>query len=253
MNRKKFIKTASATLTLTIFNPLQIVEELVPEQEVYLPFIDGMRKVTRLKSENSLVNNATAQYYYGGYSYGSLAPYQNWYAYQQALHQWQQQMLYWRQQQYYAWLRRSHIQRMQQLLYQYRNYQQIGQPQVWSNVKSIYGFARDNYAQPTLFGLNKYRNNVSVKDNIKGAAKIFDAINNYYGASEAQKTVGPQSSESNAAIKFGNKYLYGKKYDTENGIVAISNPDQKVTADNGKVGQLAKYVTGPDGEQYAVV
>lgn len=256
MERKKFIRTALATTGLVMMNPFSLLDILEPETEVLLPFIDGKRKVTLLKPKRSLFNSVQAQSYgyYNNYSYGNLAPYQQWYAYQQALAEWNTRLAYWQQQQYYAWLQQVHIQRMQTVLSHYNNYQYIGQPDVWPTVKSIYAFAKDNFNQPTLFGINKSRQEVAINSNLKGAAKIFNAVNQYYGNNEAEKTVGPQSSEKPAKITLpNNDFKWGKYYKTENGVLAVSNPDQKVMADNGYVGQLAKYVTGPDGEQYAVV
>lgn len=253
MKRRIFLKAISTTSLLSIINPLGLFDDLIPEEEVMLPFIDGIRKVSKLQ----LTPNAAELYahnYYCDYSYDAMAPYREWYAYQQALAVWEQQMMYWMQQeQYYAWLKQFYIQKMKQLLYVYRGHMQIGLPQIWDHIESIYGYARDKYGQPILFGLNQYQNNVAVKDNLIGASKIFYTISNYYGLNEAQKTVGPQSTEVPAAIEFGNNFLFGKKYDTENGLLAVSNPNQLVRADNGKVGRLAKYVTGPDGEKYGVV
>ena len=124
MKRKTFIKALSATAIVSLANPAGLIEVFLPDEEFYLPFIDGKRKVIRLKSKIALISELKAQYYYRqNYSYGAIAPYQQWYAYQQALQYWQQRMLYWRQQQYYAWLRQAHIQKMQQLLYRYRHYQ----------------------------------------------------------------------------------------------------------------------------------
>jgi hypothetical protein len=265
MERKQFIKVAFATTGLVIANPFSILDIFDPEKDVMLPFLDGKRSVTLLKPKVNAINTAHAQVggYYGNYNYGNLAPYQQWHAYQQALAEWNARMQYWQQQQYYAWLQQAHIQRMQAALNHYSNYQHIGDPQVWPQVRSIYAYAKDNYNQPTLFGINQSRQEVAIKDNLEGAAKIWNAVNQHYtnqrggefGSKEAQKTVGPQSSETNAAIRLpDNSIKIGKKYNTANGIVAISNPNEQVRDNNtGQVGRLAKFVTGPDGEQYAVV
>lgn len=258
MERKQFLKAALATTGLVVVNPFSILDIFDPEKDVILPFLDGERSVTLLKPRIGLTNNAHAQVngYYGSYNYGHLAPYQQWYAYQQAVAEWNMRMQYWRQQQHYAWLQQAHIQRMQAALNHYSNYQHIGDPQVWPHVRSIYAFAKDNYNQPTLFGINQSRQEVAVRDNLEGSAKIFNAVTQYYGQSEAEKTVGPQSSESNAAIRLpnSNEIRLGKQYRTSNGIVAISHPNEKVRDNTtGQVGRLAKFVTGPDGEQYAVV
>lgn len=256
MKRKIFIKAIMATSVLTVVDPLRLLESLEPEKDITLPFVDGHRTVTLLKPKSEWVSKLNAQYYYGSYynsySYSNLANYQYWYNYQQAVSYYQQSMARW-QQQYYTWMQQSHVQQMQRLLQQYRSYQQIGQPDVWPAVKSIYAYAKD-YSGPTLFGLNKYKQAVATKDNLQGAAKIFDAINNHYGQREAERTVGPQSDEKLARITLPNgQYKNGKYYDTDNGFLAVSNPDELVRADNGKVGRLAKYVTGDDGQQYAVV
>ncbi len=265
MERKEFLKLALATAGLAVVNPFKVVDLFESEKDVILPFLDGKREVTLLKPKVSLINKVDAQVYgyYNNFSYNNLAPYQQWYAYQRAVAEWNAQMQYWRQQQYYTWLQQSHIQQMQSVLNQYSNHQHIGEPQVWPEVRSIYAFAKDNFSQPTLFGINKDRHDVAIKDNLQGAAKIWEAVNQHYssqggpqfGYSEAQKTVGPQSSETNAAIRLPNNDIkIGKAYDTRNGIVAISKPTDLVRDNTtGKVGQLAKFVTGPDGEQYKVV
>ncbi|CAN0450905.1 unnamed protein product, partial [Ectocarpus fasciculatus] len=254
MKRAQFLKAALATSGLTITNPLSFFEIFISDKDVILPFMDGNRSVTLLRPKISPVGLVKAQVngYYGSYSYGYLAPYQQWYAYQQAVAEWSRRMQYWQQQQYYTWLQQAHAQRMQAVLNHYSNYQNIGEPQVWPQVRSIYAFAKDNFNYPTLFGINKSRREVAVKDNVQGAAKIFNAVNQYYGESEAEKTVGPQSSESNAAIRLPNNDIkLGRQYDTANGIVAVSHPNE-IVRDNttGQVGRLAKFGTGPDGEQY---
>lgn len=254
MERKHFLKAALATTGLALVNPFSVLDIFDFETDVILPFIDGNRKVTLLKPKISLFNSVKAQNYgyYNNYNYGNLAPYQQWYAYQQALAEWNMRMQYWQQQQYYAWFQQAHMQKMQSVLSHYSSSQHIGQPDVWPEVKSIYAFAKDNFNQPTLFGINSNRHEVAVKNNVKGAAKVFDAINNYYGHGEAEKTVGPQSSEVPAAITLpGGNRMLGVSYDTKNGSLSISN--DQVRADNGQVGKLIKYVTGPDGAQYKVV
>ena len=215
MERKEFLKAVIATTGLSVVNPGSVLDFLEPEKDVILPFMDGKRSVTLLKPRVSLMNKAQAQVsgYYGSYNYANLAPYQQWYAYQQAMAEWNMRMQYWRQQQFYAWLQQAHVQRMQTVLSHYNNYQHIGEPQVWPQVRSIYAFAKDNFNQPTLFGINQSRQEVAVRDNLEGSAKIFNAVSQYYGQSEAEKTVGPQSSESNAAISLPNssEIRLGKK------------------------------------------
>ena len=67
-----------------------------------------------------------------------------------------------------------------------------------------------------------------------------------------KKTVDPQSSEIGATIVVPNNILLrGKGYKTENGALAVS--DNPVRTEDGEVGKLVKYHTGPDGEEYMIV
>ncbi|MCJ8210408.1 hypothetical protein MUY27_11870 [Mucilaginibacter sp. RS28] len=259
MKRRAFVQALACTSTLAVINPLEIMNYFEPARDVVLPFIDGKKTVTILAPKRILVNQAQAQYqvpygYQGAYAYGNMAPYQNWVAQQQAIAQWQQQMLYWQQQQYAAWLNQQHIMAVQNMMYQYQG-QQIAPPQVWPGVRSIYGFAKDYSNTPTMIGVNEYAQPVASKETLRGAAKIFASVNQYYDEQEAERTTGPQTVEQPVQISIPNNSmtLRGKAYGTKNGFVAVSNPDQPVQSNDGRVGRLGKYVTGPDGEQYTVV
>lgn len=261
MERKFFIKSTLATAALSVIDPFSVFDLFEEERDIMLPFIGGMQKITLLKRKSRLIPALNAQTgyhtqygYQQSYDYGSLAPYNQWYAYQQAVAYWNQQLVAWQQQQQYNyWLQQSHIYRMQYMLSQYQGNQQIGQPSIAPAVRGIYGFAKDSYNQPTLFGLNTQQAPVEVKHTVKGAAKIFDRVNKFYGGEEAERAVLPQTSEGLAQIVLpNNTMLAGKYYHTEKGTVAISNPDQKVLSQDGTEGQLGKYVT-KDGLQYMVV
>lgn len=99
MERKYFIKTVLATATLSAISPFALVELLKEKEDIILPFADGMRKITLLKPKKGLIANLEAQVgyqtqygYQQSYNYNLLAPYQEWYAYQQALANWNQQI-----------------------------------------------------------------------------------------------------------------------------------------------------------------
>jgi hypothetical protein len=141
---------------------------------------------------------------------------------------------------------------MQYLIQQYSNYQQISAPKIMEHIRSLYAFANTPGYSPALIGLNGQKNNVAIQDTLKGAASVWDEVSDYYSDKEAQKSVGPQSSERPATIKIpGNILLKGKGYETKNGALGVSS--DLVQTEDGKVGNLVKYRTGPDGEQYMVI
>lgn len=145
MNRQTFMKSMLATATFSVFNPFGVLDLFTPVKDIVLPFIDEEKKITLLKRSKGLVEEANSQNYqtqYGyhsNYNYNTLAPYQEWYAYQQAIAQWN--YYYQQQQQYYAWLQQAHLQQMQYLMQQYNGYQ-IGVPAVRPAIQSIYAFAK---------------------------------------------------------------------------------------------------------------
>lgn len=256
MKRKSFLKSIVLTTGFSMVNPSGILDLLEPSKDVILPFPRGLkRKITILKSKIGFFNGISAQYqipysYHQGYNYNNLAQYQQMYAYQQAAAQWNN--YYRQQQQYYTWLQAEHIRQMQYILQHYSSYQQIGDPNIWGHVTSMYAFARNQGYQPVLFGLNSSKDEVAIKDTLKGAANVFDEVNDYYNENEAQKSVGPQTSEVRASIKIPNNIiLKGKGYETKNGALAVS--DELVQTEDGEVGKLVKYHTGEDGQQYMVV
>ena len=261
MERKSFIKTVLATATLSVINPFTVFDLFEEEKDIMLPFIGGMQRITLLKHKASLVSDLTAQSayyspyaYQQSYHYSHMAPYDQWYAYQQAVAYWNQQLLVWQQQQQYnSWLQQSHIQRMQYLLSQYQGSQKIGQPSLAPTVQSIYGFAKDSNERPTLFGLNSQQTPVEIKDTVPGTAKIAEVVTEAYGEQEAEVAVLPQSSEGKALMTLPNNSMLNAKYfKTARGTVGVTDPGQPVVAANGRVGQLGKFVT-KDGEQYMVI
>jgi|GEM_PF-3544127 hypothetical protein len=257
MERNVFLKSLALTAGFTIANPWGLVEEfLEPSKDITLPFPRGVKKVvTILRPKTGIFNKVDAQQitnfgYHQGYNYNNLAQYQQMYAYQQAVNQWD--AYYRQQQQYYTWLQTEHFRQMQYLLQQNSNYQQIGVPNIWEHIRSMYAFAKTPGTQPTLLGLNSARSSIGIRDTLKGAANVWDEVNEYYDEKEAQKTTGPQSSEIRAAITIPNNItLRGKGYETKNGALAVS--DELVKSEDGEVGKLVKFETGPDGEQYMVV
>ncbi len=257
MDRKKFLQSLALTTGITVVNPLGLLDFFSPIQETMLPFPRGvMKKVVILKERVGAVEKLNAQYvrtpygYHQGYNYNYLAQYNQMYAYQQAAAQWN--AYYQQQQQYYAWFQNEYQRQMQALLQQYSNYQQISAPKVMEHIRSLYAFANNPGSSPTLFGLNSQKSDVAIKNTLKGAASVWDEVSDYYSEKEAQKTVGPQTSEGRAAIKIpGNIILNGRGYETKNGGLGVSN--DLVQTEDGEVGNLVKYKTGPDGEQYMVI
>ncbi len=254
MNRKHFLKSLALTTGFSVVNPSGLLEFFSPVRELILPFPRGVKKkVTILAPKQGLFNQVSAQnirttydYHQGG-NYNSIAAYGQWYEYQQAAAQWNAYVQ--QQQQYYNWLRTDQL---QNLLQQYSPYQQIGSPSVAEHVRSVYAFAKNYNTPPVLFGLNRNQNQVATKDTLEGSYNVWEEVADYYGNKEAQKTVAPQSSEVRATIKIPNNILLqGKGYETNNGALAVS--DDLVEDEDGEVGNLVKYRTGPDGEQYMIV
>ena len=257
MEKREFIKKIAASTALLAFNPLSVLKISKNDRKVVLPFIDGEKEVILLGYRHFNQNEVMAQYGWDylnyGINYNYLAAYQTFYAYQQALNNWQQMYNQWMAQQYYAWLNSYYWQAMQNALNFYRNYQ-VTPPTPWNSIKSIYAFAKDYQNKDTFFGINKQYNQVAISETLLGADKVYQKVSNTYGLEEAQKTVGPQSSERNSAITLpDNSILYGKGYDTVNGTVSVSNKDQLVRSNDGKTRRLVKYVTGPDGVRYELM
>jgi hypothetical protein len=259
MDRKIFLKHLALTSTFTVSNPLYLAELFSPMREVLLPFPQGTKKlVTLLSSPQEYVvaqkiNAQTAipyANYSNNFSYNYLAPYQQWYSYQQAINYWNN--FYYQQQNYYSWLENSYLSAMQQLLMQYQNYQQIGQPTIWNDIESLYAYVGNSYNGHKFIGLNSDQVPVSISNTIPGAGNAWSAVNSDYGENEAQRAVGPQSSEVNAAIKLpNNMQIRGKGYKTKNGALAVS--DSYVQTEDNQIGKLVKYRTRKDGEQFLVV
>lgn len=254
MNRKYFLKSLALTAGFSIVNPTRVLEFFAPNRDFILPFPRGVKKKVRiLTPKQGLFNEATAQQvrtpysYYSGGNYNNMATYGQWYANQQAIAQWNAYVQ--QQQQYYNWLR---WEQLQYLLQQYSHYQQIGTPTVAEHVRSVYAFAQNYDTSPVFFGLNRNQNKVAIQETVEGAYNVWDDVADYYGRKEAQKTAAPQSSEKRATIKIPNNILLnGKGYETDNGALAVS--DELVETEDGEVGNLVKYRTGPDGEEYMIV
>jgi hypothetical protein len=255
MNRKYFLKSLALTTGFSIVNPSGVLELFAPVRDLILPFPRGVKKkVIILAPKQGLFNEVSAQHYvrtpYGyhtGGNYNSIAAYGQWYAHQQAVAQWNSYVQ--QQQQYYNWLQAN---QMQYLLQQYSSYQQIGPPSIWEHVRSVYAFAKNYNTPPVLFGLNRNQNQVATQETLEGASNVWEEVADYYGKKEAQKTVAPQTSEKRAKIKIPNNiFLNGNGYETDNGALAVS--DELVETEDGEVGNLVKYQTGPDGEEYMIV
>lgn len=248
MNRRKFLKNSailglsytSASLLLNVFND---------GEEVILPSVEGDLKVLIPRASMGIVSSAYAQSYYYNNSYQQMAHYNEMLAYQRALVEWRRQLAYYQVQQY-QWIRQQQIIALQNLMVKYSNYQ-IGQPKPWDSIESIYGFAVYNN-QPTLFGVNSKSKPVSIKKTVQGAGAVFEKVGEYFNQSTQEKATGPQTSESPAKIVLPNgSTLDGNGYKTKYGALGVSN--DIVQTQDGKVGQLAKYKLGKDGNQYLVV
>lgn len=256
MERRNFIRNVFVGSSVLTLGLSEVINSLIPQEDIILPFLDGEHKVTIYKNKFHFIQKTYAQQYmdYYGYNYGHLAPYGQWIAYQQAYNAWYQQMQMWYQQQHFSWLQSQHIQRMQQIMAMYQSgYQMGGNPQVMDYVQSIYGFA---YGRGGLifFGMNADRQHVGTQKTVKGASAMYDGIKSYYQSEEkAQGNVLPQSTERGATITLPNgSTLAGNGYRTTNGSFGVSTD---VVTDNttGKTGQVAKFKTAEDGEKYMVI
>tara|TARA_R110001599_G_scaffold353775_1_gene597172 strand:+ start:10829 stop:11578 length:750 start_codon:yes stop_codon:yes gene_type:complete len=249
MNRRHFVKSISAT-GLYFCGGAAFTELFKHSEEVRLPSLDGELTLQLPQTSSGFISSAHADTYnFYNHSYQNMAPYQNMVAYNIALQEWRRQ-LYQYQMQRYQWIQQQHIQRLQQMMTNYSGYQ-IGNPSPWDSVRSIYGFAVSNN-KPTLFGLNSNSESVQIQRSVQGAGAVFRKVGEYYNQNAQEQVVGPQSSESPAKIVLPNgSTLDGNGYQTQTGGLAVSN--EIVRSADGKVGQLAKYKLGKDGNQYLIV
>lgn len=247
MLKRNFLKFA----TLSVVPSVVLMDVIVrSDRKITLPTLNGFEEIT-ISPSISFIPNANAQgyAYYSGGAYGQLAPNDQWRLHMAAVQQWQQQMQAWQME--YAWLQEQHRIRMEQIVKYYKSYQYVGDPNVWPHVESVYGFAKDQ-GETVFFGMNADKEHVAIKKTLGGASKVYDAVRNIAGEKIAQTTTGPQSSESLAKIQLPDgDFLDATAYVTNNGAMAVS--DKKVTASNGKTGNLAKFHIGKDNQRYLVV
>jgi hypothetical protein len=247
MNRRKFIKSASAMSVFALGTTL-IPEIFKNVNSVTLPSLDGDLDIY-LGSDFSVIGKANAQNYYN-YSYQQMAPYQRMYEMQRAYALWQAKLAQFRTQQY-LWIRQQHINAVLAQMQQYSNQYNISAPRPWDYIESIYGFAVKN-GRPTLFGANSESKPVEITKTVQGAGAVFEKVGDYFNENVQQNAAGPQSNEVPALISLPNgNSLKGNAYKTKYGALGVT--EQVVQAKDGTTGQLAKFKLGSDGEQYLIV
>lgn len=249
MNRRNFIKAGLVgAVGLTV--PLKGIELLLNEyKEVDLPFLDGIQTVRIPVRSFSLVPEAHATNF-GGYDYRAMAQYEHMRRIEQARIYWEQRMRAMMAQRY-RWMQERHWEEINRQMGNYAGYN-IGEPNVWGSIRSIYGFAEREHYKPVLFGVNRKKRPVAISKTLKGSAAVFEKVGEFFDRDEQEKTVGPQSNEVQAKILLpSGDTLTGNGYKTKNGALALSN--NVVQTADGSVGQLAKYKLSDDGNQYLIV
>ncbi len=253
-NRRAFLKTRVLGGAAALLGLGELARQVLPGRDIVLPFLEGPRRIRLLAPGPGLWAPAHAQNfrYYAGGSYGAMAPYDEWLAHAQARQRWEAQMAAWRAMQQYQWMQAAHQARMRMILAQYQNYAWVGKPDVWDSVQSVYGFAKDNAGTPVLFGMGADRSQVQVKASLKGASSVWSKLGEHYARDEQERAVGPQSAEVPVKIMLPDgSALAGNGYKTAHGALGVSR--QTVQTADGQVGNLAKFTTGPDGNQYLVI
>lgn len=166
-----------------------------------------------------------------------------------------------RQAQQHRWLNSQRQSTMTGLVNNYRQGWQVSEPQVWSNIKSVYGYAQKAASNPSqlgelaLFGLNKLGEKVGIKDTITGAVGIWNELsqlvsNQGQKAKLAEYAAGPQSDERPMKISLPNgPRLPGQGYRTLAGRVKVSN---RRVESNGRTGRLIQYDLPGTGRRFTI-
>ena len=221
--------------------------------EVALPSFGNDLIVTLDPVEFSGTGSAKAQfysYYSDPYAYQRMLEHQNYLAYQQAVARWNQLMM--QRAAHHAWLQQQHFLAVQQVMRARAQYE-YGDPEVWGNIRSIYGLGRTpTNNSPILVGANESAEQVVISKTLKAAGSVFDRVGQYFDREEQERVVGPQSNEVVAHITLPDgSLLPGNAYTTKNGALGVT--DGKVKTADGRIGELAKFKLSDDGEQYLVI
>lgn len=252
--RRLFLKRNVLGAAVATIGVGEIARSLGNIEWVRLPTMQGELRIREIPDAGRILSKANAQgySYHSGGSYTAMAPSADWVAYVMARQRWEMQMAQWYAAQQYQWMMMAHRQRMLQILAQYESYPQVGRPKVYPTAHAVLGFARESSGQPVWFGMTEDKKHVEVKKSLKGASKAWDAIGKLYDDGERESAVVPQSTEKVLQITLpnGNKLL-GNGYKTTNRGLGVSL--EKVQAEDGRVGNLLKFTTGPDGENYLVI
>ena len=101
-------------------------------------------------------------------------------------------------------------------------------------------------------GVNSRSKQVAIKNTLGGAETVFGRVGDFFGQKTQQRVIGPQTSETRARIVLpSGDTLPGNGYKTKDGGFAVSN--ETVASADGRVGRLAKYTLGKDGNQYLII
>ena len=250
MNRRIFLKSAAYAGAFVAGGPL-VSNVLDFSYDIILPSSDGEITVT-VPRKLVEVQTAYAQFGVNPYAeYLQMMAYQEMLAYEAALVAWQQQVIAYQAQ--YEWIRQREISAMQAVMARYRNYD-VTQPRPWDAIHSIYGVARQPSVMPVMFGINREGDSIRNSKTFPATAAVYNDVLDRSSKKRAEKVAGPQTNDHAAHITLPNgDKLTGNAYETTVGAVGITDMSGFVDRKNGNVGQLVKYKTGRDGEEYMVI
>lgn len=252
ISRRQILSFGIGTTALMFLPSLQ--QLAIPTRWITLPGLDGPFEV-------QLPRHDWATAYAQGFFYNSTPYEQAAVFYQQQM---QMQMQYWaarqawlerevwrRQMQAHRWAQEQHRRAMEDFMRRNPSYQYANRPTPFPHVESVYAVALDRQQTPVLFGANREGKPVEIKHTVKGASAAFNLLKNI-GQEDAERSVGPQTSEVKAQIELPNdgEFIPARGYETANGVLAVST-DNYETRD-GRTGAIAKYETR-DGERYMIV